>query len=113
MSYQNNSKSNAQEELRERIGRAKELLPLEGLITELGDWDGQVSRGLCPFHNDHSPTFSIFANSSGDLWKCHAGCGTGDQITHLEVKFQITRGEAIRLFFQMAGLANNGGGRFI
>src|SRR3974377_759831 len=98
--------------LRERIAQAKELLTLEDLITEVGDWNERVELGLCPFHADHKPSFSLFAHSSGDLWKCHAGCGAGHQIRYLEVKFQLPRYEAILLFLEMAGLANQGGGRF-
>jgi DNA primase len=99
-------------EFRQRIETAKELLPLEEMIQQLGDWEGQVEKNLCPFHPDRTPSFSIFASHSGDLWKCHTGCGTGDQINYLQVKFQISRGEAIRTFLEMAGLANQGGGRF-
>src|SRR5438046_2299076 len=37
--------------------------------------DGQVSI-CCPFHDDHSPSFSL--NITTGLWKCHAGCGEGN-----------------------------------
>ncbi len=32
--------------------------------------------GLCPFHQDKKPSFSLSLNTG--LWKCHAGCGGGD-----------------------------------
>jgi DNA primase len=112
----NDSRKLDEKERREKfhdlIQKAKDLLPLETLIQQLGDWDGRAECGLCPFHDDHHPSFSVFTHSSGDLWKCFSGCGAGDQINYLEVKFQIPRSEAILMFFEMAGLGNRGGGRF-
>lgn len=32
--------------------------------------------GLCPFHQDKQPSFSV--NLGSGLWTCHAGCGQGD-----------------------------------
>lgn len=103
----------SQSEFRFRIERAKEILALPQLIEELGDSE-RVAENRCPFHfPDVHPSFSVFAHWAGELWKCHAGCGAGDQITYLEVKFQIPRGEAILLFLEMAGLSSCGGGRFV
>jgi hypothetical protein len=34
--------------------------------------------GLCPFHDDHRPSFGV--NSEGDYWHCFAGCGGGSVI---------------------------------
>lgn len=97
----------------EQIARAKELLSLPDLMEELGDGDSAAPSALCPFHDDHSPSFSVFMGANGDwFWKCHAGCGQGDQISFLEIKLDVTRGDAIRMFLEMAGLLNVGGGRF-
>jgi len=38
--------------------------------------------GLCPFHNDRSPSFS--GNSETGLWRCFAGCGSGNWRQFLE-----------------------------
>jgi hypothetical protein len=38
------------------------------------------------------------------LWKCHAGCGEGDEITFLEKYKRISKSDAISLFKQMAGV---------
>lgn len=38
--------------------------------------------GLCPFHEDNSPSFSV--NVESGLWTCHAGCGEGDAATFAE-----------------------------
>jgi DNA primase len=99
----------------EKILQAKELLPLEQLIEELGDED-PVSSGLCPFHPDSRPSFSIFEYEGVKLWKCHAGCGAGDQIKYLEATYLCSRGEAIRRFLALAGVDDQeeltGGGTF-
>lgn len=34
--------------------------------------------GLCPFHNDHHPSFGV--NHEGNYWHCFAGCGGGSVI---------------------------------
>jgi hypothetical protein len=34
--------------------------------------------GLCPFHDDHHPSFGV--NTEGDYWNCWAGCGGGSVI---------------------------------
>ena len=35
--------------------------------------------GLCPFHEDHRPSFGV--NSRGNYWYCFAGCGGGDIVS--------------------------------
>jgi DNA primase len=43
---------------------------------------------LCPFHEDHSRSLSLFTSKDGkQRWKCHAGCGSGDAID-LEAMFR-------------------------
>ena len=34
--------------------------------------------GLCPFHDDHHPSFGV--NIEGNYWHCCAGCGGGSVI---------------------------------
>jgi len=38
----------------------------------------QGAIGLCPFHDDHNPSFSV--NASENYWQCFAGCGGGSII---------------------------------
>src|SRR5262249_35472308 len=37
-------------------------------------------------------------------WKCHAGCGEGDEITFLEKHHGISNRDAIKLYLEMAGV---------
>jgi DNA primase len=34
--------------------------------------------GLCPFHDDHHPSFGV--NTEGNYWHCFVGCGGGSVI---------------------------------
>jgi hypothetical protein len=34
--------------------------------------------GLCPFHDDHHPSFGV--NEAGNYWHCWAGCGGGSVV---------------------------------
>lgn len=45
-----------------------ELYIKEAKLTGGGKW----LHGLCPFHDDSSPSFSV--NLNNGLWKCHANC---------------------------------------
>jgi DNA primase len=97
-----------------RIQQAKDLLPLEQLIDEIGDSD-RVAARLCPFHSDSTPSFSVFTFDGQQFWRCHAGCGAGDQISYLEATYNCSRGDAIRKLFEMAGVDYEddfGGGTF-
>jgi hypothetical protein len=60
---------------------------------------------LCPFHDDKHNSFSVWNNANGLwFWKCHAGCGEGDEISFLEKHRGISNREAIELFLEMAGV---------
>lgn len=41
----------------------------------MGIVQGEEFRARCPFHSDHSPSFSM--NIGSGLWICHKGCGSG------------------------------------
>ena len=34
--------------------------------------------GLCPFHDDHHPSFGV--NTAENYWHCFAGCGGGSVV---------------------------------
>jgi DNA primase (bacterial type) len=57
---------------------AKERLRIPDLWRELG-LEGEPKKDCrCPFHEDKSPSFSVF--DDGSHWKCHVGCGEGSVI---------------------------------
>jgi hypothetical protein len=87
------------------IQQAKARLPLPLLMEQLGLGEHAKQNARCPFHDDRNPSFSIFQIGSAWFFKCHAGCGTGDEISFLEKHHGITRSEAIELYLEMAGFA--------
>ena len=38
------------------------------------------ATGLCPFHDDHSPSLGVKLSNARGPWCCHAGCGKGDMV---------------------------------
>ena len=89
---------------REPILEAKRRLPLPDLMRRLDLGDHAKKSAPCLFHEDANNSFSVYESPAGWAWKCHAGCGTGDEITMLEKVRGIGRGDAIKLFLSMAGV---------
>jgi CHC2 zinc finger len=90
-------------ELRAKIDEAKRRLRLPDLIQQLG-YEEKRRTARCAFHSDENPSFSVFqSRDKGWQWKCHAGCGHGDEIDFLAKHFNILRGEAIRRYLERAG----------
>jgi hypothetical protein len=86
------------------IDDAKQGLPLPPLMKREGLGEHSKKSARCPFHDDQHNSFSVFQNGAGLwFWKCHAGCGEGDEITFLEKRRRISRGDATKLFLEMAG----------
>jgi hypothetical protein len=50
----------------------------------------QHGRGLCPFHDDHHPSFQV--NLERNYWSCYAGCG-GGSIIDFYMKWRETHGQ--------------------
>ncbi len=88
-----------------RIQQAKQRLPLPKLMALHGDKWAAFKSAQCPFHDDDNPSFSVWKNERGLwFWKCHAGCGHGDEIDYLAQKLDEGRGAAIREYLDLAGL---------
>jgi hypothetical protein len=86
------------------IGEAKSKLPLPLLMRELGLSDHAKKSARCPFHEDRRNSFSVWQKDGVWFWKCHAGCGEGDEINFLEKHRTGSRGDAIKLYLAMAGV---------
>ncbi|MEO8994683.1 MAG: CHC2 zinc finger domain-containing protein [Rhodanobacter sp.] len=51
-------------------------------VAKLGQPKGNgYAVGLCPFHDDHSPSFGVNLTGERGAWCCYAGCGKGDMVT--------------------------------
>jgi hypothetical protein len=72
-------------------------------MEQLGLSEHAKKNARCPFHDDKTPSFSVFQTDHGWFWKCFARCGQGDEITFLEKHKGLSASEAIKLFLEMAG----------
>ena len=86
------------------ISEGKQRLPLPTLLHRLGLGKHAKKSARCPFHDDKNNSFSIWKNGTGSwFWKCHSGCGGGDEITFLEKHHGTSNKEATKRFLTMAG----------
>jgi hypothetical protein len=86
------------------IREAKQRLPLPALMHRLGLGEHAKKSACCPFHDDQRNSFSVWRNGNGWFFKCHAGCGEGDEITLLEKYRGVSNSDAIKLFLEIAGM---------
>ena len=88
------------------LAEAKRRLPLQTLLHQLGLGEHAKKSARCPFHEDQRNSFSVWCNEAGQWrFKCHAGCGDGDEVTVLEKVKSISNSEAIKLLKEMAGVS--------
>jgi hypothetical protein len=90
------------------IQEAKKVLPLPELMTRLGLGNHAKKSAKCPFHEDRRSSFSVWQKDGAWFFKCHAGCGEGDEIAFLEQHNGLTNGDAIRVYSDMAGVKRLG-----
>jgi|CZKV01.1.fsa_nt_gi hypothetical protein len=89
------------------IAQAKLRLPLPALMMLLGFGDHAKKSALCVFHKDGSASFSIYQREDGSWgWKCHAGCGGGDEIDFLAKHLGLNNADACREYIKLAGLGD-------
>ena len=89
----------------DNLALAKNRLPLPALLSALGDSAHARRSARCPFHEDRRNSFSLFLGRSGHwLWKCHSGCGGGDGVDYLKTKYNLSTGDAIRRYCELAGV---------
>ena len=94
--------------VRNNILEAKRRLPLRELMRVLGDGEQAKKSSKCPFHDDTRNSFSVFEFDGQWFWKCHPGCGQGDGVDYLKAKLNLTTGDAIRRYCELAGLKGDG-----
>ena len=86
------------------IQQAKRKLSLPALMHRLGFGDHAKKSARCPFHEDRHNSFSLWQNDDGWAFKCHAGCGAGDEINFLELHEKLSRCDAVKRFLELADL---------
>ena len=63
---------------------------------------GATWKGLCPFHQERTPSFNV--NADKGFFKCF-GCGAGgDAVKFVELHQKVSFPEAVRYLAQRAGM---------
>ena len=88
------------------VQSAKRRLPLPQIMEQCGLGEHAKQSARCPFHEDGSNSFSVWQGDNGWQWKCHAGCGHGDEINFLEMRENLANKDATKRFLEMAGVRN-------
>jgi hypothetical protein len=83
------------------LHEAKERVTIADLWREFGYKGEPRKTCFCPFHEDHSPSFSVYDN--GKRWKCFTGCGEGDVIDFLARAKNLSNEEACKEILARAG----------
>ncbi len=73
-----------------------------GLVVALQK-SGKSLKGLCPFHNERTPSFYVFGESQ--TWRCF-GCNEGgDVFTFVQMQQSLEFREALLYLAEKAGVA--------
>ncbi len=90
---------------RDLLAHAKQRLPLPVLMAQLGFGDHAKKSARCMFHDDGSASFSLYQREDGSWgWKCHAGCGGGDEPDFLAKHRGLSNADACREYIHLAGV---------
>ena len=95
----------------EELRRIKSQVQVEDLCRgygiELKRMGPDTLMGLCPFHEDHDPSFGV--TPSKNLWNCLAGCGGGDVIQLVMKKEDVSFRRAVELLREGRGAGDASG----
>lgn len=83
----------------------RKALPLPELMQQLGFGANAQRSAFCPFHeNIHTPSFSVWPTpNQGYRWKCHSGCGGGDELAFLKKARNLEFRDAWKLWKDLTG----------
>jgi hypothetical protein len=85
------------------IRASADIVQIVSETIKLKPYPGDRHKGLCPFHNESSPSFSVDKN----LYYCF-GCGEGgDAIRFIERTQSLSFGAAVRLLAQRYNLTDD------
>lgn len=89
------------EELVEEVRSRNDIVDIVGSYVRLKK-TGSNYMGLCPFHNEKSPSFSV--SGSKQMYHCF-GCGVGGNVFTFLMEYEnYTFGEALRSLAERAGV---------
>lgn len=85
-------------ELIDEVKSKNDIVDVIGGYINLND----KNKAICPFHNDHSPSFSVHPDKQ--IYKCFSCGESGNVITFVEKFLGITFQEAIKTLADRAGI---------
>ena len=85
----------------DEIKSKNDIVDVIGSYISLND----KNKALCPFHNDHSPSFSVHPDKQ--IYKCFSCGESGNVITFVEKFLGISFHEAVKLLADRAGIKLN------
>lgn len=98
-----------QKSLKELVLESTDLVDVVGERVALTR-KGKDFVGLCPFHNDHKPSFAVSpAKQIFKCWSCGAG---GDVIKFVQLSHRVDFREALSILAQKAGIQPEHGATF-
>ena len=83
----------------ERIERARERLGTPADVLRAHGFQVRARTARCPFHEDTTPSLSLYAKDGAERWKCHA-CGIGGDALDLEQR--LSQATLIQLLDELA-----------
>ena len=90
-------------DFKETVKQQADIVRIVGDYVKLKKAGAQNYSGLCPFHNEKTPSFSVHATRQ--FYHCF-GCGvSGDVFSFVQKIENITFPEAVRLVAQKLGIA--------
>src|SRR5271165_6747913 len=93
------------EEIKERIDLVSEI----GAVVALRR-SGKAYKGLCPFHNERTPSFYVFPETR--TWRCF-GCNEGGDIFAFYSRYRnLDFRDALALLAEKAGVELGAGSDF-
>jgi DNA primase len=94
--------SNSSDNFKETLKQQADIVRIVGDYVKLKKAGAQNFSGLCPFHAEKTPSFSVHATRQ--FFHCF-GCGeSGDVFTFIQKVENITFPEAVRLIAQKLGI---------
>jgi DNA primase len=93
---------NSSDNFKESLKQQADIVRIVGDYVKLRKSGAQNFSGLCPFHNEKTPSFSVHATRQ--FFHCF-GCGeSGDVFTFVQKAENITFPEAVRVIAQKLGV---------
>ena len=87
----------------DRVREAADLVALIGEHMPLRP-KGREHIGLCPFHDDHSPSLTVVTHKGNAFYKCHSCGASGDVFNFVMDYHKMTFPEALQYLAERTGI---------